>query len=108
VPPTRPPIEAFTDKISVTDDCWEWTGTKERMGYGQMRYQRRMAMAHRVAYMLFVGPIPEGMELDHLCRNRGCVNPDHLEPVDHRTNILRGVSPSAADARKTHCINGHP
>jgi len=63
-------------------------------------------MAHRAVYESERGPIPEGMTLDHLCRNRGCVNPDHLEPVTNRENILRGVSPSAVHAAKTHCRCG--
>lgn len=63
---------------------------------------------HRLAYMTFVGPIPKGLTLDHLCRNRNCINPKHLEAVTEKENILRGTSPSAINARKTHCDNGHP
>jgi hypothetical protein len=65
-------------------------------------------LAHRVSYERYVGPIPEGAHLDHLCRNRACVNPEHLEPVSVQTNILRGVSPSAVNAAKTECLRGHP
>lgn len=65
-------------------------------------------MAHRVAYELLIGPIPAGMTLDHLCRNRLCVNPVHLEAVTNRVNILRGTSPAAIHARKVACPNGHP
>jgi hypothetical protein len=72
-----------------------------------MRDGKRNQFAHRLAYELFVGPIPEGQTIDHLCRNRPCVNPGHLEVVDMRTNLLRGSSPTAQNARKTHCKHGH-
>ncbi len=67
-----------------------------------------MVYAHRAAYELYVGPIPEGLTIDHLCRNTLCVNPAHLEAVTMRENILRGTGPSAQAARKTHCLRGHP
>lgn len=89
-------------------ECWEWTGAKNgSRGYGQIWVAGRLALAHRVAYELMVGPIPEGLELDHLCCNPGCVNPAHMEPVTHRVNTLRGESPSAKNAVKTHCPAGH-
>lgn len=67
----------------------------------------RGRLAHRVAYEQARGPIPEGLELDHLCRNRACVNPDHLEPVTHRENLLRADTFAARHAAQTHCVNGH-
>ena len=67
-----------------------------------------MAVSHRYAYELVIGPIPKGLTLDHLCRVRGCVNPGHLEPVTQRENTLRGTSPVAANPGKTHCPSGHP
>lgn len=79
--------------------CWMWTGRLNEFGYG--RYGQRLA--HRVMYELIVGPIPTGLELDHLCRVRACVNPAHLEPVDHTTNVKRGHG----NGRKTHCPSGH-
>jgi hypothetical protein len=93
--------------------CWIWTAQTNRFGYGQFtisdpsRKRGIPASAHRVAWELTHGKIPDGLYIDHLCRTRSCVNPDHLEPVTNRVNILRGVSPAAISARKTHCKHGH-
>ncbi|MGH7723418.1 MAG: HNH endonuclease signature motif containing protein [Candidatus Dormibacteria bacterium] len=99
----------FWGKVLVGDGCWEWIGGKEH-GYGSFRVRtgERMTQAHRWAYELLIGPIPEGLEPDHLCRNRSCVRPDHLEAVTPKINVLRGVSPSAIAAAATHCPRGHP
>jgi HNH endonuclease len=83
--------------------CWEWTGARQVRGYGEWR--RRLA--HRVVYELLVGPIPEGLELDHLCRNPACVNPEHLDPVTHRENLARGTGFVGVNLAKTHCVHGH-
>lgn len=88
-------------------ECWEWIGAKSADGYGTLRIDGTTAYMPRFAYELLIGPVGVGLEPDHLCRNRGCVNPWHLEPVTHRENILRGESPQAINARKTHCIRGH-
>ena len=88
--------------------CWEWIAAKRWGGYGVFLMNRRCQPAHRVAYTLLVGDIAEGLELDHLCRNPGCVNPSHLEPVSHKVNALRGISPAANAARQSACIWGHP
>jgi hypothetical protein len=90
------------------DECWPWMGARNAWGYGRFdpgtRHQRG---AHQVAYELTVGPVPEGLQLDHLCRNRTCVNPAHLEPVTCKENLLRGNTFQARNAAKTHCSHGH-
>jgi hypothetical protein len=88
--------------------CWIWRGWKNPEGYGSTTVARRTRLAHRAMYELLVGPIPEGLQIDHLCRTRDCVNPDHLEPVTARENTLRSNAPTAKNARKTHCPKGHP
>ena len=93
--------------------CWVWLGEQLKNGYGRVRRYSRNAegqtnfTAHRVAYELAIGPIPKGLEPDHLCRVRNCANPAHLELVTHKINCLRGVSFAAQHARQTHCVNGH-
>lgn len=98
----------FMDKVVVNSEtgCWEWTARTDKNGYGQFRYSGKTYRSHRLAFDLTVG-IPEGLHLDHLCNNPGCVNPQHLEPVSHRANVLRGEAPSAENAKKTHCKHGH-
>lgn len=98
----------FWGRVDKSGDCWLWTACLTQSGYGHAWVSGRIVYAHRVAYELVRGPIPSGMQLDHLCRNRACVNPDHLEPVTNHDNILRGFSPTAKKARQTHCIHGHP
>jgi hypothetical protein len=104
----RVPVEErFVAKIKYVADCWLWTSTLTPRGYPCFWFEGKQWRAHRVAYVLFVGPIPGDLPLDHLCRNRSCVNPSHLEPVTIRENVLRGIGLSAANARKTHCKRGH-
>lgn len=94
--------------------CWVWTGGRSSNGYGVFAHEPRkpngrltQTGAHRYAFTLLKGPIPEGFHLDHLCRRPECVNPDHLEAVTPRENTLRGVGPSSVNATATECVNGH-
>lgn len=91
--------------------CWEWRGSKGSSGYGRFQVNNRQWLAHRFSYTLFVGDIPEGLVIDHLCRNKICVNPEHLEIVEHRENTRRGDAGKATGRKqsaKTHCPKGHP
>lgn len=107
----RPAVDRFAEKIALTDNgCIEWIGGLQGQGYGQFfagrvdREQTGKIAAHRWSYEYHVGPIPPGLQIDHLCRNRRCVNPEHLEPVTAQENIAR----SLGNGRKTHCPAGHP
>jgi hypothetical protein len=88
--------------------CWHWTGRTNQDGYGELRGRRSDGLAHRIVFEHMVGPVPVGLELDHLCRVRYCVNPQHLEPVTPKENWRRGTSVTAQNAAKTHCHRGHP
>jgi hypothetical protein len=87
--------------------CWIWTGSRYPVGYGKVHWQGKKQGAHRVVYTLLVGPIPDGLVIDHLCRVRACVNPQHLEAVTFRENVLRGESPSVVAGRTGYCKKGH-
>ena len=87
--------------------CWLWDRAISQTGYGNICVDGKYRGAHRVVYEALVGPIPEGLHLDHRCRVRACVNPNHLEPVSQRENSLRGVGAAAVNARQTHCRHGH-
>lgn len=96
-------------RICETTGCWLWIGGTNSTGYGCFRIGRSKKSAHVVSYEHFVGPKPEGLELDHLCRVRNCVNPEHLEPVTHAENIRRSpLHPSALLRARMHCPQGHP
>lgn len=94
------------------DECMIWEGGKNSDGYGYIRVGPCMVRVHRLAYELFVGPIPDDHDLDHVkargCTSRACCNPEHLEPVTNAENLRRGDTLAAANAAKTHCPQGHP
>lgn len=99
-------------RVSTSADpetgCLTWIGSRSRGGYGRIHLRFALHQAHRIAWVAEAGiDLPDGTQIDHLCRNRACVNPDHMEPVTSRTNTLRGMSPQAVNARKTHCPEGH-
>ena len=96
----------FWKRVNKTDRCWIWIGAKRPDGYGLFCVNGRLVRAHRWAYENLIGPIPNGLVIDHLCRVPACVNPDHLEPVTDRINILRGVGPSATEAKQVMCKRG--
>lgn len=105
--------ERFWSKVQKGPNCWEWLGAKARGGYGHISCRdgerRRYLQAHRVSYEMHHGTkIPEGLTIDHLCVNPGCVNPDHLEVVTMRENVMRNRSHWTINAKKTHCLRGHP
>jgi hypothetical protein len=97
--------ERFWSKVDASGICWEWKAAKAR-GYGRFGVGSKVVLAHRWAWLNLVGPIGEGLELDHLCRNRACVNPDHMQPVTHTENVRRGYG-GWNTASKTHCPQGH-
>lgn len=105
-----PPVDRFAEKVALTENgCLEWIAGINGPGYGTFAAGGgRTVMAHRWSYEHHVGPIPSGHDIDHLCRNRKCVHPDHLEPVTTSENLFRAVGMGQANASKTHCPAGHP
>jgi hypothetical protein len=102
-------VRWLVEDRGFTTPCWIWQDYKTREGYGVVSDGRHhKTVAHRLVYRQQIGEIPSGLTLDHLCRQRACVNPGHMEPVTFRENVLRGSSAAARNARKTHCVKGHP
>jgi hypothetical protein len=111
LPPQCKPVPIFVKLMRRmardASGCWVWHGNVDKCGYGRLADNHRLDSAHRISYKLFKGPIPTGLEIDHLCRNRSCFNPAHLEAVTHRENIMRGEGVAAKYAKQTHCKHGH-
>lgn len=99
---------AFLRHVTKTETCWIWTGSFADKGYGVIFRNGRRIRAHALSYKLYVGPLVDGLVIDHLCRNHACVNPSHLEQVTSGVNTLRGFGAPAKNKRKTHCSKGHP
>jgi hypothetical protein len=101
-------VASIKARCVITDDgCWVWQRAKNWDGYGQVRHDGNTRLVHRLTYRLIVGPIPDGLTLDHLCRIRACCNPEHLDPVTLKVNILRADTFQAHYAAQTHCKNNH-
>lgn len=110
----KAPEERFWSHVERRgpEECWPWTGAQDGHGYGCMMMgrrgiNRRVVKAYRVAYELLIGKVPEGLQLDHLCRNPICVNPKHLEPVTSKENTMRGNNQTVRQSQQTHCLRGH-
>lgn len=103
----RPALIRFWEKVNKTNTCWLWNAVLDKRGYGLFNPSGHRVFAHRFAYELLVGTIPDGLEPDHLCRIPACVRPEHIELVTHRENVLRGIAVTSLNAKKTHCPQGH-
>lgn len=101
-------FDEILERITITPaGCWEFSGAHLPSGYGSVRFNGRTHVLHKLMWEQKHGPVTQGLQLDHLCRNRGCCNPDHVEPVTQKVNLLRGIGFAAVNSRKTHCDHGH-
>ena len=99
--------ERFWAKVNKTDTCWLWTASTKGAGYGQYIIEGKSYLSHRLSYEMLVGSIPEGLVIDHLCKVKTCVNPEHLEAVTQYENMMRSESGAYLKSR-THCPKNHP
>lgn len=109
--PTPSLLQRFSEKYEIAPNgCWVWTARINRKGYGQITVFQKKYEAHRFAYQFLVGAIPDGFQLDHMCRNRACVNPEHLRPVTAKANTYAtgSIATAKLNREKTHCPSGHP
>ncbi len=109
--PRPSPEQRFWSKVNKTETCWLWDGGRDKYGYGSFWLNGSIRKAYRVSYEWSKGPIPKGLELDHICRNPSCINPNHLEAVTHQENCSRGEvgkKTGEKNRQKTHCPQGHP
>ena len=98
----------MAERVDTSGDCWMWLMATDRAGYGKAKYQGKDWRAHRLVWTMLVGDIPDGLVTDHLCRVKGCVNPDHIELVTNAENMRRqGPNPGLHQKLKTHCPQGH-
>lgn len=102
-------LERFWNKVEIQPNgCWDWVGAITNRGYGLFNDEIKLKLVHRLSYEINKGKIPAGLQIDHLCRNRKCVNPEHLEVVTQKENMMRGFGLASMYSKRSHCKRGHP